>query len=131
MLPSVASSSIVLIATYLAGKVPVMLNWTVGELALLHCIDFARIDHILTSKSFYEKVKNEGTEKIAEKYIYLEELLKEVSLYEKIRALIDARLFRIPKLQDTDYAVILFTSGSESLPKAVSLTHRNIISDIL
>lgn len=76
MLPSVASSSLLLIATYLAGKVPVMLNWTVGEAALLHCINFAKIDHVLTSKSFYEKVKNPGTEKITDKYIYLEELLK-------------------------------------------------------
>jgi long-chain-fatty-acid--[acyl-carrier-protein] ligase len=62
MLPSVASSSLLLIATYLAGKVPVMLNWTVGETALLHCIHFAKIDHVLTSKSFYENIKNNGTD---------------------------------------------------------------------
>lgn len=28
-------------------------------------------------------------------------------------------------------AVVLFTSGSEALPKAVELTHKNIISDII
>ena len=48
-----------------------MLKWTVGEAALLHCINFAKIDHVLTSKSFYENVKNPGTEKIVNKYIYM------------------------------------------------------------
>ena len=76
MLPSVASSSLLIIATYLSGKIPVMLNWTVGEKALIHCVNFAKIDYVLTSKSFYENVKNDGTEKIRDKYIFLEELLK-------------------------------------------------------
>jgi long-subunit acyl-CoA synthetase (AMP-forming) len=34
----------------------------------------------------------------------------------------------IPKISEN--AVILFTSGSESLPKAVTLTHENLISNI-
>jgi long-subunit acyl-CoA synthetase (AMP-forming) len=36
----------------------------------------------------------------------------------------------IPNLEIDDVAVILFTSGSESLPKAVPLTHKNLIEDI-
>ena len=42
-----------------------------------------------------------------------------------------AWFFRIPSIKSDDVAVLLFTSGSESLPKAVPLTHRNIISDII
>lgn len=131
MLPSVSSSSLILIATYLAGKIPVMLNWTVWETALLHCVKFANVDNILTSKSFYDKIKNSWTEKIGEKYLYLEDLLKNVPINMKISALIRSYLFIIPKIKYTDEAVLLFTSWSESLPKAVSLSHRNIISDII
>jgi long-chain-fatty-acid--[acyl-carrier-protein] ligase len=36
--------------------------------------------------------------------------------------------FYIPK--QSKEAVILFTSGSEALPKAVSITHQNIIQNI-
>ena len=87
MLPSVSSSSLIIIATYLAGKVPVMLNWTVWEAALLHCTQFVNISHILTSRHFYEKVKNIWTEKLSDKYTFLEEMLKNISLTKKLKYL--------------------------------------------
>ena len=47
----------------------------------------------------------------------------------KVSAFVQARRGKIPeKLDET--AVVLFTSGSEALPKAVALTHQNILSDI-
>jgi acyl-CoA synthetase (AMP-forming)/AMP-acid ligase II/acyl carrier protein len=131
MLPSVSSASIIVISVYLAWKIPVMLNWTVWEKSLEHCIKFANIDNILTSKNFYSKIENEVTKKFDEKYLFLEEMLKDISLFSKIKALINSKIFSIPNKKYDDEAVILFTSWSESLPKAVSLTHKNIISDIL
>lgn len=130
MLPSVSSSSLLIISTYLSWKVPVMLNWTVWETALLHCVKFAKIDNVLTSKSFYDKAKNDWTEKIKDKYIFLEDMLKDISIFTKIKAVFCSMFFSIPKLGYEDEAVLLFTSGSESLPKAVSLSHKNLISDI-
>ncbi|MGE4443960.1 MAG: AMP-binding protein [Candidatus Altimarinota bacterium] len=130
MLPSVSSASLIIVSIYLAGKIPVMLNWTVGETALLHCVKFSNLNNILTSKNFYDKIKNDGTQKLEEKYIFLENVLKDIPLTKKIKAVIDAIVFKIPKIKYNDEAVLLFTSGSESFPKAVSLTHKNIISDI-
>ena len=130
MLPSVSSSSLIIISIYLAWKVPVMLNWTVWETSLLHCVKFADIDFILTSKNFYEKIKNPWTENLKDKYIFLEVLLKNIDIKSKIKALISSIIFNIPKVKSSDIAVILFTSWSESLPKAVSLTHKNLIYDI-
>jgi long-subunit acyl-CoA synthetase (AMP-forming) len=51
-----------------------------------------------------------------------------LSTATKIIAAIKKTLFLLPKKRDE--AVMLFTSGSESLPKAVVLSHENILSDI-
>lgn len=131
MLPSLSSSSLLIMATYFAWKTPVMLNWTLWETSLLHSVQFANLDTILTSKNFYDKVKNEATEKLSSKYIFLEEFLKNISIWKKISALLQSIFFQIPRIHIDNEAVILFTSGSESLPKAVPLTHKNLISDIL
>ncbi len=40
------------------------------------------------------------------------------------------RLHHINKLSEDDTAVILFTSGTETTPKGVPLTHKNIISNL-
>lgn len=128
MLPSVSSSSILIVATYLAWKIPVMLNWTLWESSFDHCIKFSKTNVILTSANFYEKVQNDWLEKHKWIMMFLEEMLKDISLLKKITALFKSHLFMIPKLEKE--AVILFTSWSESLPKAVSLTHLNIIENI-
>jgi len=130
MLPSLGMTSMILMAVYKAGKIPVMLNWTLWEKALLHCVDFANISNILTSKSFADKIQNDGTKQLAETFIFLENILKEVSVWKKLKTFLFSRFLSMPKIHEDSQAVVLFTSGSESLPKAVSLTHKNILSDI-
>ena len=61
---------------------------------------------------------------------FFEELLKKVSLIQKLKALAKSKFFKIPSHLDPT-AVILFTSGSEALPKAVKLTHQNVLQDIV
>ena len=53
-----------------------------------------------------------------------------VSLATKLRGALAAQFPRAPQFKPTDTAVVLFTSGSESMPKAVPLTHENIVSDL-
>ena len=60
--------------------------------------------------------------------VFIEDIIKNLSLSTKIFAAIKKSLFLLPKTREE--AVMLFTSGSESLPKAVVLTHENILSDI-
>lgn len=130
MLPAVWSAPLLIIATYLAGKTPVMFNWTLWKEAFDHCVKFSKVDKILTSSNFYDRVTNDFLEKHNKKwkFVFLEDLLKNVSTWNKVWALLKSFYMPIPKSQDN--AVILFTSGSESLPKAVPLTHKNLISDI-
>lgn len=129
MLPSLSLTSMTIVATYMAGKIPVMMNWTLPKTAFEHCVGVSGITRILTSSNFYSKVKNEAIECQADKMLYLEDLLKDLTLGEKISGMMQSKLKRYPHSK-SDTAVILFTSGSESLPKAVSLTHANLVSCI-
>lgn len=127
MLPAVGSTSILLLACYLAKKVPVMMNWTHPQAAFDHCVQFSKTKKILTSKTFFNKINIERLKHYD--FIFLEDLLKSIPLYRKLKALVQSRYFPLPKeLEPT--AVILYTSWSEALPKAVPLSHHNILSNI-
>ena len=127
MLPALSSTSIVLLATYLAEKIPVMMNWTHPEPAFDHCVKFSKTKKILTSKAFYQKINIPWLDKY--EFVFLEDLLRDIPLSRKLWALARSFTFPIPsKLDET--AVILYTSWSEALPKAVPLTHHNLISNL-
>ena len=130
MLPALQSTNLLVIATYLAGKIPVMLNWTMGKKTLEHCIETIKLNHILTAKSFYDKVEEQLSESTRQKCIFFEKKVQTLKLTTKLSGLFSFVLKLSPKPQLDDTAVILFTSGSESLPKAVPLSHKNVISNL-
>ncbi|MBR6060125.1 MAG: AMP-binding protein [Victivallales bacterium] len=133
LMPACMPVVLVYFATLFANKVPVMINWTVGLRNMRHCLKNAQVEHILTSQVVIEQLEGRGTqfEEIKDTFIYLEELAKGVSFFTKIRCLLASKFnwssLRNAPVQDT--AVILFTSGSENLPKAVPLTHLNLLND--
>jgi long-chain-fatty-acid--[acyl-carrier-protein] ligase len=131
MLPALQSTTLLTIAAYMAGKVPVMLNWTVGHKVLTYCADITNLEVIITAKVFYDKVKEQIPEAIAGRIMLLDKEVKNISLGMKLKGVLMAtfpKLFINTKIDET--AVVLFTSGSETLPKAVPLTHKNVISDL-
>ena len=128
MLPSLSATSLLVVWCYLAKKIPVMLNWTQSEEAFAHCIKSQNVKVILTAKSFFQKVQTPWLQKY--KMTFFEDVLKDISLVQKLTAVCKAMRFKIPT-DISKIAVVLFTSWSESLPKTVELTHENVLNDLL
>jgi long-chain-fatty-acid--[acyl-carrier-protein] ligase len=134
MFPASAGVGVLYLATLFAGKTPVMLNWTVGERNLAHALDLLGIRHVLTADALLRKLNEQGValEAVADRFLTVETLAPRISKMAKLSALLQSRLswraLRRAKVPAT--AVVLFTSGSESLPKAVPLTHGNLLGNL-
>jgi len=135
MLPASVACDLAFLGIHLAGKVPVLLNWTTGPANLGHAVNVASLTHVVTSKTFVDRV---SVEVPGAKLLFLEDLRAGVGTFEKLRRLLAVRWFggwtrrrMLGRLNPDPHqpAVVLFTSGSEKAPKAVPLSHRNIISD--
>ncbi len=117
------------------SRIPVMLNFSVGAKNMLSMCRTAEVKMVITSLAFIKMAKMEEfvetLEQAGVKVVYLEKLAKSIGLWEKINAFLRYKIKRVPhKRGGSRKAVILFTSGSEGAPKAVVLSHANIISNI-
>ena len=133
MLPASVAADTSLLALLWARKLPVLLNWTTGPVNLNHAAKVMKIERVVTSRKFIDRigVKIEGVE-----YVFLEDVRKGIGKVEALATLLGMRLLSgavlasQPSIKPEDTAVVLFTSGSEKAPKAVPLTHRNIMTDV-
>ena len=119
------------------GRIPAMLNYTVGSQGLISACETAKLKRVITSKRFISQAKLDSVVALlAEKIelIYLEEIAEQINLVDKSVGFIISRFdSALRKLADRDSnqpSVILFTSGSEGTPKGVVLSHRNILANI-
>ena len=116
-------------------RTPVMINFSVGAKNMVSMCKTALVKSVITSKTFIIKGKLEPAieemEKAGVKIVYLEDLAKKMSIFTKINAFISYKIKRIPhKKGGNKKAVIVFTSGSEGAPKAVILSHANLMANV-
>ncbi len=131
LLPASAACDMALLALHFAGKLPVILNWTTGPANLGHAARTLALTHVLTSKAFADRV---GIAVEGADYLFLEELRRDIHKFELWQTLMRVRWLpgsvrrAVPAVPPDRPAVVLFTSGSEKAPKAVPLTHTNLLS---
>jgi len=137
LLPASIAAYMMVIACQLAGKIPVMINWTIGPRHLKAVRELSKLETVLTSLAFLEKLDTVDLTGVNDILITLESVKQEFSLIDKLKAFVHSKrsvngvlnTFGADKIKSQDVAVLLFTSGTESMPKGVPLSHENVLSN--
>ena len=133
MIPTSAGCALATVGALMSGRIPVMINYSTGaESNARYAQKKCRFKTIITSKALLEKINCP----VIEGMVLIEDIMAGITTGDKLKAALISKLTvnfilgNIHKGDENDTAVILFTSGSEKDPKAVQLTHKNIVANI-
>lgn len=135
LLPNVNATPVVMLSLWQAGKVPAVLNYTTGSATMLSCCRVAGVQRVVTSRAFVTRARLDlaPLEQAGVRLEYLEDIRGRIGtgrkLWELLRQWLSPGLPRT-RASSEDMALVLFTSGSEGEPKAVALSHRNLLANI-
>jgi acyl-[acyl-carrier-protein]-phospholipid O-acyltransferase / long-chain-fatty-acid--[acyl-carrier-protein] ligase len=132
MLPTSNGAVVTLLAVMSAGRVPAMINFTAGAANILGACRAAQLDTILTSRTFVERGRLDTLVATLAKdvrVVYLEDIRATIGLGDKLRGLFSRNKPLVARQPD-DWGIVLFTSGTEGLPKGVVLSHRNMLTNV-
>lgn len=141
LIPASVGGAFLNTSVLMLGKVAVNLNFTSSMETLALSVQKAEIKTIITSKKFVEKLVEKGIN-IDEvlslcKIVYVEDMKEKISKPKGLATLLSVivlpsfilKVIHLKKVSKDSTAVIMFSSGSEGVPKGIELTHSNIIGN--
>jgi len=143
MLPNVLALPVTLFGLNAFGRVAALLNFTAGVPNLCSALKTAVVRTIVTSRRFIETAKLEGVvdalsgDEFAPgrnvQVLYLEDIRAGITARDKAKGVAQSTVAGIVHrwygLKPEQPAVILFTSGTEGVPKGVVVSSRNLVAN--
>ncbi len=133
MMPASVGASVFVLAAMFSGKTAVMVNWTTGARTIRHSLETLGVSRVITARALVSKLTTMGIDMsdLQDRFLFVEDVLGGLTTGQKLRAALRARLnwSELARSAPREHAVVLFTSGSESLPKAVPLSHQNLLTN--
>lgn len=143
LLPNVNGLPVTIFGLNAYGRVPALLNFSAGLKNLRSAVETGALRQIVTSKRFIATAKLEETIKALSEIevtpgrrveiVYLEDIRKTIGTGAKVSGLIRSKFARRVHarhaLQPDQAGVVLFTSGTEGVPKGVVLSNANLVSN--
>ena len=142
LMPASSAGAIANMAVLLTGKTVVNLNYTASREALRAGMESAGIRNVITARRFLKKLQGKGldlTEVFENVELhYMEDMKEGIGKAEGLAMLVAASILPARwglglfghRAAPGDTAAILFSSGSEGVPKGIELSHRNIMANV-
>ncbi|GAB4184538.1 MAG: hypothetical protein Tsb0015_00600 [Simkaniaceae bacterium] len=137
LLPSSVGVYLIVFGLLLAKKIPVMLNWTAGVRSLNFAALLLDLEIVISARRFLDHVQAIELGTLDDHLVLLEDVRSSLTWKEKIRGIYLAckkktslmKKLDLQSISPKDPTLLLFTSGTETFPKAVPLSHENLLSN--